>query len=267
MQPSSETGLSNPFEMNGKTVWVTGSASGIGKAIAELFALCGADLVLHGLGQREVTEPMQRKFQGWGRRVYVVDGDLTDAESCGLMVEQIRGELGGLTGLVNCAGGSPRKSAISEMFEGDWDHVIEKNLKSVFLTARAALPLLKQAAAAGQGPSVVNVSSTVTRTGGVPGGACYATAKGGVEVLTRALAKELAADGIRVNAVAPGLIDTPFHGRDVKEAYASRIGSIPLGRVGEPRDLAGPVLFLASDAASYVTGEIIEVSGGTRLSP
>lgn len=267
MQPTSETGLSNPFDMNGKIVWITGSASGIGTAIAELFAGCGADLVLHGLDQRAATEPMQRKFQGWGRRVCVVDGDLTDAESCVAMVEQIRSELGGLTSLVNCAGGSPRKSAISGMSEGDWDHVIEKNLKSVFLTSRAVLPLLKDAAKAEQGPSVVNVSSTVTRTGGVPGGACYATAKGGVEVFTRALAKELAADGIRVNAVAPGLIDTPFHGRDVKQAYANRIDTIPLGRVGEPADLAGPVLFLSSDAASYVTGEIIEVSGGTRLTP
>jgi 3-oxoacyl-[acyl-carrier protein] reductase len=267
MEPNSEAGLSNPFDMKGKTVWVTGSGSGIGKAIAELLAHCGADLVLHGLDQRSVTEPMQRRFQEWGRRICVVDGDLTRPETCSAMAEQIRQELGGLSGLVNCAGGSPNKSFISQMSPDDWDNIIAKNLKSVFLTTRAVLPLLREAAIAKLGPSVVNVSSTVTRTGGVAGGACYVTAKGGVEAFTRALAKELARDGIRVNAVAPGLIDTPFHGRDVKEAYAGKIGTIPLGRVGEPQDLAGPVLFLASDAASYVTGEIIEVSGGTRLTP
>lgn len=253
--------MTSPFDMTGKVVWVTGSGSGIGTAIARQFAEAGADLVLHGLNQREVTEGLKAEFEAMGRRACVVDGDLTDAAGIKAMCDEITREMGGLSVLVNCAGGSPRKSSIAEMGEDDWDHIMEKNLKSVFLTTRAVIPMLKEAKDA----AVVNVSSCVTRSGGVPGGSAYATAKGGVDVLTRALAKELAPFGIRVNAVAPGLVDSPFHEVNAKEHYAHLVERIPLKRIGDPEDLAGPVVFLASKAAAYVTAEIIEVSGGTRL--
>ena len=254
-----------PFDMSGQVAWVTGSASGIGTAVARLLAQCGADLVLHGLNQREVCASLKTEFEALGSKVMIVDGDLTSAAAIAGMVDEIRAGIGGISILINCAGGSPRKSTIADMDDADWDHVIRLNLKTVFLTTKAALPLLQEAAKAGQSPAIVNVTSCVTRTGGVPNGACYATAKGGVEVFTRALAKEVAPDGIRVNAVAPGLVDSPFHERDAKVAYAHRLGSIPLGRIGAPEDVAGPIVFFASGAARYVTGEIMEVSGGTRL--
>jgi 3-oxoacyl-[acyl-carrier protein] reductase len=251
----------SPFDLTGHVAWITGSGSGIGTAIARLFAAANATVVLHGLNQHKATEALRAEIEEKGGRAHALDGDLTCADTVAAMCDEIQRELGSLSILVNCAGGSPHKSTIADMAEDAWDHVIEKNLKSVFLTSRAAIPLLKQA----RNPAIVNVSSCVTRSGGVPGGAAYATAKGGIDVLTRALAKELAPDGIRVNAVAPGLVDSPFHAVDAKERYAHLIERIPLSRIGEPEDLAGPTLFLASAAAAYVTGEIIEVSGGTRL--
>ncbi len=255
------TKTNTPFDMTGHIAWITGSGSGIGHATAQMFAAAGAKVVLHGLNQQTETAALKAEIEAAGGEAMCVDGDLTDSAGIKAMIAQIEDGFGGLSVLVNCAGGSPRKSTIADMHEDDWDHVIEKNLKSVFLVTNAVIPLLKKA----QRASIVNVSSCVTRSGGVPGGAAYATAKGGVDVLTRALAKELAPDGIRVNSVAPGLVDSPFHVGDAKEKYAHLIQRIPLGRIGEPADLAGPALFLASDAAAYVTGEIIEVSGGTRL--
>ncbi|WP_112322774.1 SDR family NAD(P)-dependent oxidoreductase [Oceanibium sediminis] len=253
--------MNTPFDMTGQTAWITGSGSGIGTAIALLFASAGANVVLHGLNQRDVTEALKARIEAEGGRALALDGDLTDAACVSAMCAEIDTAFGGLSTLVNCAGGSPRKSSIADMDEDAWDQVIALNLKSVFLASRAAIPMLRKA----DNPSIVNVSSCVTRSGGVPGGAAYAAAKGGVDVLTRALAKELAPDGIRVNAVAPGLVDSPFHAVDAKEKYAHLISRIPLARIGEPDDLAGPALFLASQGASYITGEIIEVSGGTRL--
>jgi 3-oxoacyl-[acyl-carrier protein] reductase len=254
-------GVAGPFDMTGHIAWVTGSASGIGKETARLMAQMGADVALHGLNQSAETEKLQHEIHALGRRAIALDGDLTQAAVVASLVQRIKDELGGLSVLVNCAGGSPIKSPIADMAEEDWDHVLDKNLKSVFLTTRAALPLLRQASRA----CIVNVSSCVTRTGGVPGGTAYATAKGGIEVFTRSMARELASEGIRVNAVSPGLVDSPFHSTDAKEKYPHLITRIPLGRIGAPQDLAGPILFLASDAAAYVTGETVEVSGGTRL--
>lgn len=249
------------FDLTGQTALVTGSASGIGSAIARLLAQAGADIVVHGFDQAQASGALVEEIKAMGRRAIAVDGDLTDTAKVASLADTIGTQMGGLSILVNCAGGSPRKAMFATMEESAWDHVIDKNLKSMFLTTQAMLPLLK----AQPDASIVNVTSCVTRSGGVPGGGAYATAKGGVDVLTRALAKELAADGIRVNGVAPGLVDSPFHDSDPKAKYPHLIGRIPLGRIGEPEDIAGPVLFLVSKAARYVTAEIIEVSGGTRL--
>ena len=123
------------------------------------------------------------------------------------------------------------------------------------------LPLLKSA----EDSSIVNLCSSVIRNGGIIGGSAYTAAKGGVDALTRALAKELAADNIRVNGVSPGLVDSNFHAVNVGEKYPHLIQEIPLKRVGKPEDLAGAVLFFSSPYASYITGEVLEVGGGARL--
>ncbi len=259
-----ETGpkpMTSPFDMTGHTVWITGSGSGIGQATARLFAQSGADVVVHGFNQMEACATLCDEIRGLGRRSIALDGDLTLEKNTSAMAAEIEAELGGLSVLVNCAGGSPRKSKIADMPAEDFDFVIRTNLHTQFLAVQAALPMLERADKA----SIVNYSSAVTRNGGVPGGTSYATSKGGVEGFTRALARELAPLGIRVNAVAPGLVDSPFHPFDAREKYAHIVDRIPLGRIGNPIDLAAPTLFLASDAAAYITGELIEVSGGTRL--
>ena len=250
------------LNFSGDVVWVTGSASGIGRAVAREFAKFGADIVVHGLNQREASETLSNEIQAMGRTSLVVDGDLTKAAIVDDMVKQIGQEFGQLSVLVNCAGGSPVKAMFDELSEADWDFLIDMNLKSVFLATRAALPLLRASDKKG---CIVNVSSSVTRSGGILGGIGYISAKGGVDAFTRALAKELAPEYIRVNTVWPGLVDSPFHAVDPNENYRHLVERIPLGRIGQPEDLAGAILFLASTYADYITGEIIEVSGGAHL--
>lgn len=249
------------FDFKGDTVWVTGSASGIGAATATMFADHGANVIVHGLNQRDASEALKAKIEDKGRRAMVVDGDLSDATAVQSMVEEIENGMGGLSVLVNCAGGGTSKNApIWETDEEEWDRTINRNLRSMFLTIRACTPMLR---ASGKG-RIVNVSSATERTGGIPGSAPYTAAKGGVNALTRAAAKELAPD-IRVNAASPGLVDSPFHAEEAQKAYPDLIKRIPLARIGVPDDLAGPIVFLASDYAGYMTGEVVEASGGSRL--
>lgn len=249
------------FNFDKDIIWVTGSASGIGKATAKMFAEHGADVVIHGLNQREASEETRSEIEKIGRRAIVVDGDLTDSATVNRMASEIEKGLGGLSVLVNCAGGGPKRNApFWEVTDEEWDTVINRNLRSMFLTCRACVPMLR---ASGKG-RIINVSSATERTGGIPGSAAYTAAKGGVNAFTRAAAKELAPD-IRVNAASPGLVDSPFHSEDAQKIYPDLIKRIPLARIGEPADLAGPILFLASDYSSYMTGEVVEASGGSRL--
>ena len=177
------------------------------------------------------------------------------------MAAEIKKTMGGLSVMVNCAGGaSAERFPAWETPNHIWDSTIARNLSSMFYTCRAVMPMLK---ASGKG-RVVNVSSMTERSGGIVGSIAYTTSKGGVNAFTRALAKE-AAPEVRVNAASPGLVDSPFHSDDARKLYPDLINRIPLGRIGDPIDLAGPILFLASDHAGYMTGEVIESSGGMRL--
>lgn len=249
------------FDFKDKVVWVTGSTLGIGRATALQFARLGADVVVHGLNEREEAQNLAKEIEGMGQKACVVLGDISSGEEVDRMVADIQKTFGRLSVLVNCAGGSPFKSRIEDMAEESWSKVVDINLKSMFLITKAVLPLLRES----EGANIVNFSSGVVATGGVPGGAAYTAAKGGVEAFTRASAKEFAAEGIRVNAVSPGLVDTAFHDVNVAEKFPHLIDSIPLKRVGKPDDLAGAVLYLASAAASFVTGEIIHVDGGSQV--
>ncbi len=250
------------MDFTGQTILVTGSASGIGRAIAQRFAKAGANVVLHGMNEQAKTAALAAEMHEAGIDTLQTNGDLTDPATPARMAEQIEARYGQLDVLVNCAGASPLKSRLEDMPYASWNRVLAINVGTQMLMSQAALPLLRK----GQGKAIVNISSSVTRVGGVPGGIAYTAAKGAVDSFTRALARELAPEGIRVNAVAPGLVESDFHPFSAREHYGSVADFTPLGRIGEPSDLAGPVVFLASSEASWVTGEVLEVTGGLRLS-
>ena len=250
------------MDFTDQVVLVTGSASGIGRAIARRFAKAGASLVLHGMNEQAKTAELAAALQAKGAATLETDGDLTDPAVPAAIAAQIAERFGKLDVLVNCAGASPLKSTLEDMPLDSWNRIIAINVNTQMLMSQAALPLLRK----GAGKAVVNISSSVTRVGGVPGGIAYTAAKGAVDSFTRALAREWAPEGIRVNAVAPGLVESDFHPFSAKDHYGSVTAFTPLGRIGEPEDLAGPVVFMASAEAAWITGEVLEVTGGLRLS-
>jgi 3-oxoacyl-[acyl-carrier protein] reductase len=178
------------------------------------------------------------------------------------MAGEVVDRFGRVDVLVNNAGSLLERRTLEDMTEDLWDRVMDVNLKSVYLCSQAVLPVMKRQG----GGKIINITSVAARTGGGPGSVAYATAKGGVSTLTRAMAKELVSDGILVNGVAPGVITTPFHDRftppDTREHL---VKGIPIGREGTPEETAGAVVFLASAAADYLVGEIIEVNGGQLM--
>jgi len=246
-----------------EVAWVTGSSTGIGRAVAVELARGGRRVVVHYNASEDEARDVVREIEGSGGEASLVGGDVSDVDEVGLMVGEIHDRYGRLDVLVNNAGSLIERRKLSAMTEDLWDRVMDVNLKSVYLVSHAVLPLMKQG---GRG-KIINMTSVVARNGGAPGSVAYATAKGGVSTLTRAMAKELVSENILVNAVAPGVITTPFHDRftppDVRENLKN---TIPMGREGTPEETAGVVAFLASPAADYLVGEIIEVNGGQLMS-
>jgi 3-oxoacyl-[acyl-carrier protein] reductase len=178
-------------------------------------------------------------------------------------VGEIEARFGRLDILVNNAGSLIERRTLTEMTEDLWERVMAVNLKSVYLCSQAVLPMMKRR---GRG-RIINMTSVAARNGGARGSVAYATAKGGVSTLTRAMAKELVGEGILVNGVAPGIITTPFHDRFTPpEMREGMTAAIPIGREGTPEEVAGAVVFLASPWADYLVGEIIEVNGGQLMS-
>src|SRR5918993_1448460 len=187
---------------------------------------------------------------------------VADAGEVERMAGEIEDRYGRLDILVNNAGSLIERRSFSEMTEDLWDRVMNVNLRSVYLCSQAVLPAMKRQ---GKG-RIVNMTSVAARNGGGPGSAAYATAKGGVSTLTRAMAKELVSVHILVNSVAPGIITTPFHERFTPPDMRERMtAGIPIGREGTPEEVARAVVFLASPAADYLVGEIIEVNGGQLM--
>lgn len=245
-----------------KVVFITGASGGIGGQMARDFAAAGATVVIHNYGMAEATAILIQDMEKMHAPYLLVEGDVTEPAAVEAMAARIAKQYGRLDVLVNNAGASGVKADFSAQTLEAWNQTVALNLTSVYLVIQACLPLLEQS----QGASIINLSSTAARNGGVVTGSAYAAAKGAVSTLTKALAKDFCSKGIRVNAIAPGLIDTPFYGDiDVNKRYAERITRIPLHRVGHPSDISGPTLFLASPMAAYITGEVIEVSGGLSI--
>ncbi|MCJ1907626.1 SDR family NAD(P)-dependent oxidoreductase [Planococcus ruber] len=247
------------FSFEGKVVWVTGSSTGIGRAIAEKFAECGAAVVVHGNSNAAEAEITLKNVQNKGANAHLVIGDVTDRKQVDEMVKDIEAKFGGIDILVNNAGTMVKRARIEELEIEDLEKIININFTSVFHVTQAVLPLMKKS----EKGNIINMTSIAARNGGGGGAVAYAAAKGAVSTFTRGLAKELAKDRIRVNGIAPGIITTPFHDRySTVEMRTAMANQVPLGREGTPEEIAGTAVYLASDIAGYITGEIIEVNGG-----
>jgi 3-oxoacyl-[acyl-carrier protein] reductase len=246
-----------------EVAWVTGSSTGIGAASAVALAEAGCRVVVHYNRSEGEARGVVERISSSGGEAVLVGGDVSDAGEVERMAGEIEYRYGRIDVLVNNAGALIERRSFSEMTEDLWDRVMSVNLKSVFLCSKAVLPAMKRQG----GGRIINMTSVAARNGGGPGSAAYATAKGGVSTLTRAMAKELVSEGILVNGVAPGIITTPFHERFTPPEMRERMtAGIPIGREGTPEEVAGAVVFLASPAADYLVGEIIEVNGGQLMS-
>lgn len=251
-------------EFQGKRILVTGASTGIGAAVAKRFGALGAHVAVHyntsEAPAREVVEAIERA----GGQAFTLQQDVSTAEGAVAVVDRAAERLGGLDILVNNAGDMLGRVPAGDIEASHYARVMDLNVRSVTLATRAALAHFRRQ---GEGGNIINTTSVAARNGGGPGASLYASAKAFVSSFTRGMAKELAGDGVRVNAVAPGVIVTPFHDRHSSDAQleAMRAG-IPMGRLGTPEECVGAFLFLASDAMSgYVTGQILEVNGGQLM--
>ncbi len=245
--------------LEGQVAWVTGAARGIGKAIAHSLAEQKANVALSDIEGEAVKSVATELASALGVKAISAKLNVLDADGVEEFVNRITIELGGLHLLVNNAG-IARDSLLVRMREEDWDSVLDVNLKGVFLCTRAAAKVMMRA----RFGKIVNIASVVGITGN-PGQANYAASKAGLIGLTKSVAQELAPRGIRVNAVAPGYVETDMTqglSAEVKNEFLKRI---PLGILGQPEDIARVVTFLVSPAADYITGQVISVNGGLQM--
>jgi 3-oxoacyl-[acyl-carrier protein] reductase len=245
-----------------KVVLITGASTGIGAAVARAFAAQRAKIGLHYHSSVEAARHLAQEIEASGNEVFLVQGDLSDSEAVEQVVERTCRHFDRLNGLINNAGLMLGRVPYSEVSDAHYDAVMNLNARSVVVACRCAIPRLRK-----NGGFIINTSSVAARNGAGSGAGLYGSAKAFVSNLTRGLAKELIGDRIRVNAVAPGFIATPFHDRySTPEQVRAAIQTIPLGRAGRAEDCVGAYLFLASELLSgYLIGQIIEVNGGQLM--
>ncbi|MBD5545708.1 MAG: 3-oxoacyl-[acyl-carrier-protein] reductase [Lachnospiraceae bacterium] len=245
--------------LSGKVALVTGAGRGIGREIALTLASYGADVIVNYNGSKEKADEVVNEIEKMGRKAVAVQCSVADFNACGEMITSMLAEFGHIDILVNNAG-ITKDNLVMKMTEEDFDAVMDTNLKGTFNTIKHMYrPFLKQRAG-----RIINLSS-VTGVLGNAGQANYAASKAGVIGLTKSLARELASRNITVNAVAPGFIATDMTAVMTEAAKEATLAQIPLKRVGEPKDISEMVAFLASDKASYITGQVISVDGGMAI--
>ena len=245
----------NPFDFTGKSVLITGAGRGIGRSAAMAFSALGANVLVVSRTPSELVE-VTTTIRASGGRAESIQCDMADRSAPMKIVNACLTVFGGIDVLVNNAGQVIRKSAQDTTLQ-DWDSILNLNLKAMAETCRCALPHLRS-----KGSSAIVNMSSITGLVGTPARSAYAASKSAILGYTRVLAKELAEDGIRVNAVCPGFIDTSFV---TPHLAASVIGHIPMQRVGTAEEAAWPIVFLASRAASYITGHALVIDGGWML--
>ena len=271
--------MQNFFDFTGKVVLVTGGSSGIGRATAEFFGRCGASVALSYLKNRSGADAavetissskMVASSDGSSRtavgvaaeRAIAVQADVVHNEEIENLIREVERRLGPVDILVNNAGSLVERLKTLELTEARWDEVMDLNAKSAFFCSQQVIPKMLEK---GSGV-IVNVTSIAGRNGGALGSIHYSSAKAALLTMTKGLAKEFAAQGIRINAVSPGVIDTPYHETfTTPETMQVLRNTIPMGREGRADEVASVIAFLASDAASYLCGETIEINGGLLM--
>ena len=250
-------------DLQGKSVLITGASTGIGAELARAFAAQGANVGLHYNSSADAAKKLADEIVDMGGKVRLVRADISDPKATRRAVHEAAEAFGRLDGLINNAGGMVRRIAYEIASEADYDEIMDLNAKSVLVASNAAIPHLKAAG----GGFIINTTSIAARNGGGGGAGLYGSSKSFVMNITKGMAKELIPFNIRVNAVAPGVIDTPFHERySTADQMKAMLALIPQGRVGLAQDCAGAYLFLASAALSgFIIGQVIEVNGGQLM--
>jgi 3-oxoacyl-[acyl-carrier protein] reductase len=254
--------MKNYLDLTGKTALITGASSGIGAAAAAIFADLGARIAIGYHHNEKGAKQVRDGIAATGAKIIAVRGDVRKAADIRNMVEHTTAELGPIDILVNNAGSLVERQKLAELTEERWNDILNLNLTSAMLCSQLVAPSMIER----RSGAIINIVSIAGRNGGGPGALAYATAKGGLITFTKGLAKELAPQGVRVNAVSPGVIDTPFHEVfSTPEMIKTFVAGIPLGRTGTSMECAKAIAFLASDAAAYVVGETLEVNGGQLM--
>ena len=247
-------------KLTGKNILITAGAQGIGEAITKHLIDSGANVAIHYFSSADTANQLIDYATIKGQKAVAISGDLTDENQANALVEQTVSKLGSLDILINNAGSLVARKLLNEMETDFWHKVMDINLTSMMFVTRAATPHLTK----NENSSIVNLASLAGRKGGHPGSLVYSTSKGAILTFTRALSAELGPQGVRVNAVAPGLIlGTSFHNTHTsKESADETTASIPIKRAGNADDVARAVTYLASEYDGFITGATLDINGG-----
>ena len=249
-------------DLQGKCVLITGASTGIGAAAAQGFARLGAKVVIHYNASEEAARAVVDLISADGGEAHLLQADLSRPETAAPLVKAAAEKLGGLDVLVNNAGSLMTRTLFLDWDDALYERVMNLNVRAVINASQAAVPFME----ARGGGAIINLGSIAGNNGGAPGSGLYASAKAFVHNVTRHMASDLAKKNIRVNAIAPGVIKTPFHDQTPPERMQAMLNSVPMARLGAAQDCVGPIVFLASNNMSgYMTGQILHVNGGQLM--